>query len=199
MVVVAAVTSAVVAVAVAVAAVAVAVVAAAESAGRAGLFLVDLKGAGITRTAVTTVDPTRSHARIVFDGAAAEPLGAPGVRHERCRESEPQVLGDRELLKDAEASRHVSDAGLDPSCQPCCRDVLTAMKHATAVGSQQAVEHLEQCGFAGAVVPEETNKLAGALLHVQVEQNLFRAIAGARILNVPNEVAIGSGHRRSPK
>jgi alkylation response protein AidB-like acyl-CoA dehydrogenase len=25
------------------------------------------------------VDPTRSHARLVFDGAAAEPLGAPGI------------------------------------------------------------------------------------------------------------------------
>jgi acyl-CoA dehydrogenase len=53
-----------------------AVVAAAESPGRAGLFLVDLTGAGVTRTSVTTVDPTRSHARIVFDGAAVEPLGA---------------------------------------------------------------------------------------------------------------------------
>jgi len=53
-----------------------AVVAAAESSGHAGLFLVDLKGAGVTRTSVSTVDPTRSHARIVFDGAAAEPLGA---------------------------------------------------------------------------------------------------------------------------
>jgi len=47
--------------------------------GRAGLFLVDLKGAGVARTPVTTVDPTRSHARIVFDSAAAEPLGAPGA------------------------------------------------------------------------------------------------------------------------
>src|SRR5262249_61491109 len=56
-----------------------AVVLASESAGRDGLFLVDLKGAGVTRAPVTTVDPTRSHARIVFDGAAAETLGAPGA------------------------------------------------------------------------------------------------------------------------
>ena len=46
--------------------------------GRAGLFLVDLKGAGVTRTAVATVDPTRSHARIALEGAAAEPLGPAG-------------------------------------------------------------------------------------------------------------------------
>jgi len=56
-----------------------AVVAALEAPGRAGLFLVDLKGEGVAGTPVTTVDPTRSHARIVFDGAAAEPLGAPGA------------------------------------------------------------------------------------------------------------------------
>jgi alkylation response protein AidB-like acyl-CoA dehydrogenase len=55
-----------------------AVVLASEGAGRAGLFLVELGGPGVGRTGVATVDPTRSHARIVFDGAAAEPLGAPG-------------------------------------------------------------------------------------------------------------------------
>jgi alkylation response protein AidB-like acyl-CoA dehydrogenase len=43
------------------------------------LFLVDLHGPGVTRTPVTTVDPTRSHARIALDGAAAEPLGPPGA------------------------------------------------------------------------------------------------------------------------
>jgi alkylation response protein AidB-like acyl-CoA dehydrogenase len=46
--------------------------------GRAGLFLVDLAGPGVTRAPVTTVDPTRSHARIVFERAAAEPLGEAG-------------------------------------------------------------------------------------------------------------------------
>ena len=56
-----------------------AVVVAAESAGHAGLFLVDLNSPRVARTPVSTVDPTRSHARIVFDGAAAEPLGAPGA------------------------------------------------------------------------------------------------------------------------
>jgi len=32
----------------------------------------------VTRTVVKTVDPTRSHARLDFDGAPAEPLGAAG-------------------------------------------------------------------------------------------------------------------------
>ena len=42
------------------------------------LFLVELAGAGVERTVVQTIDPTRSHARIDFSGAAAEPLGEPG-------------------------------------------------------------------------------------------------------------------------
>ncbi|MGH7372932.1 MAG: acyl-CoA dehydrogenase family protein [Candidatus Rokuibacteriota bacterium] len=54
------------------------VVAADGEGGRASLFLVDLEASGVTRTSVATVDPTRSHARLAFDGAAAEPLGAPG-------------------------------------------------------------------------------------------------------------------------
>jgi alkylation response protein AidB-like acyl-CoA dehydrogenase len=40
----------------------------------AWLHLVDLTAAGITRETVTTIDPTRSHARIDFAGAGAEPL-----------------------------------------------------------------------------------------------------------------------------
>jgi hypothetical protein len=44
-----------------------------------GLYLVDLHGPGVTRASVTTVDPTRSHARVIFERAAAEPLGAAGA------------------------------------------------------------------------------------------------------------------------
>ena len=50
----------------------------------AWLQLVDLKGAGVTRGTVVTFDPTRSHARIEFLDARAEPLpdsfGAETVR-----------------------------------------------------------------------------------------------------------------------
>lgn len=38
------------------------------------LHIVDLTGAGVTREAITTIDPTRSHARIAFAAAAADPL-----------------------------------------------------------------------------------------------------------------------------
>ena len=42
-----------------------------------GLFLVDARTASLERHDVTTVDPTRNTARIVFDGTAAEALGSP--------------------------------------------------------------------------------------------------------------------------
>jgi len=43
------------------------------------LALVDLNSSSVSRKSVNTVDPTRSHARIVFDGASAEPLGSSGA------------------------------------------------------------------------------------------------------------------------
>jgi len=40
------------------------------------LYLVDLKAAGVSREVVATIDPTRSHAKLNFTAAAAEPLAA---------------------------------------------------------------------------------------------------------------------------
>ena len=54
-----------------------AVVLAREGAG-ASLVLVDLNADGVTREAVKTLEPTRSHAEIRFDGAPAERIGAAG-------------------------------------------------------------------------------------------------------------------------
>ena len=42
------------------------------------LVLVDLGGEGTSREAVETLDPSRSHAQVTFDGAPAERLGAAG-------------------------------------------------------------------------------------------------------------------------
>jgi len=51
-----------------------------EGAGERGLqlCLVDLKAAGVTRTDCDTLDASRGHSDIVFDNAAAEPLGKAG-------------------------------------------------------------------------------------------------------------------------
>lgn len=44
----------------------------------ASLAIVDLAGDGVSRESVDTLDPSRSHARITFDGAEAELLGESG-------------------------------------------------------------------------------------------------------------------------
>ncbi|WP_089937563.1 acyl-CoA dehydrogenase family protein [Candidatus Entotheonella palauensis] len=41
----------------------------------ASMYLVDLHGDGVTRTPIETLDPTRSHAHVTFDGAPAALLG----------------------------------------------------------------------------------------------------------------------------
>ena len=54
------------------------VVANSEDGDGASLCLVPLDGAGVTRAKVETLDPTRSHAKIDFDNAPAELVGAAG-------------------------------------------------------------------------------------------------------------------------
>jgi alkylation response protein AidB-like acyl-CoA dehydrogenase len=49
------------------------------SSPRISLFLVDLQQAGVKRSPLATIDPTRSHAQLDFDKAMAEPLGEPGA------------------------------------------------------------------------------------------------------------------------
>jgi alkylation response protein AidB-like acyl-CoA dehydrogenase len=51
----------------------------AKEGGKPGLFLVDLAGAGVTREALKTLDPTRDAAKLTFAGAPAQRLGAAGA------------------------------------------------------------------------------------------------------------------------
>lgn len=44
----------------------------------ASLALVDLKGSGVSQSPIKMIDPTRTHSTVVFNGAAAELLGAEG-------------------------------------------------------------------------------------------------------------------------
>lgn len=54
-----------------------AIVLAAGEAGP-GLYLVDLGGPGVARNSVSTIDPTRGSAQLVFAAAPAQPVGQPG-------------------------------------------------------------------------------------------------------------------------
>ena len=52
-----------------------AIVSALGAAGEVGLYLVDLESAGVERETLSSMDPSRSQARVIFDGAPAQPLG----------------------------------------------------------------------------------------------------------------------------
>ncbi len=56
-----------------------AVVLTSDGADNASMYLVNLRGDGVTSAPVNTLDPTRSHAQITFDGAPADILGQPGA------------------------------------------------------------------------------------------------------------------------
>ena len=76
-----------------------AVVLAADGEGTS-LVLVDLAGPGVTRTAVQSFDPSRSQARVVFDGAPAERLGTAGegaVLAERLLDRAAVLLGFEQI------------------------------------------------------------------------------------------------------
>ncbi|MEE4361640.1 MAG: acyl-CoA dehydrogenase family protein [Pseudomonadales bacterium] len=81
-----------------------------DSETASSLYLVDLAGAGVTRETVKTLDPTRSHAKIVFDGAPAELLGAPGAGWTQLEKlfDRAAVLFAWEQVGGAEAALHMA-------------------------------------------------------------------------------------------
>jgi alkylation response protein AidB-like acyl-CoA dehydrogenase len=114
-----------------------AVVAARTSAGTdargVSLFLVDLRGEGIKRTTVETIDPTRSQARIDFSGAAAEPLGAVGDGF--------RILTDV-LDRAAVLTAFEQVGGADRALEMGRDYALDRMAFGRPIGSFQAVKHM---------------------------------------------------------
>ncbi len=97
------------------------------------LFLVDLNGAGVTRETLDTIDPTRSQARITFNGAPGEPLGPTGEGWRILTE----VL-DRAAVLTAFEQVGGSDRALEMG-----RDyALDRMAFGRPIGSFQAVKHM---------------------------------------------------------
>ena len=96
------------------------------------LALVDLRASGVTRAAVETIDPSRSHARIAFNGAPAEPLGA-------------AADGER-LLKRVQDRAAVlfafEQVGGAQRCLEAARDyALERYAFGRPIGSFQAIKH----------------------------------------------------------
>jgi alkylation response protein AidB-like acyl-CoA dehydrogenase len=97
------------------------------------LFIVDLSGPGVTRETVETIDPTRSHAKISFAGAAADPLGAAGEGW-----SIIESVFDRAAVLTAFEQVGGADRALEMA-----RDyALERMAFGRPIGSFQAVKHM---------------------------------------------------------
>ena len=97
-----------------------------------GLYLVDLVGEGVSREAVSNIDPTRGAARISFDGAPAELLGEASKGLEtlhRIQERGAILLAFEQL------------GGAD-RCLEMARDyALERYAFGRPIGSYQAIKH----------------------------------------------------------
>jgi len=112
-----------------------AVVAARDSADATALslYLVDLKGAGVSRAPVATVDPTRSHARIEFTDAPAEPLGAAG---------QGAALIERVFDRAAVLIAFEQLGGADRALEMARDYALERYAFGRPIGSLQAIKHM---------------------------------------------------------
>ena len=114
-----------------------AIVAARSGAGRGeaaiSLFIVDLNGPGVTPESLETIDPSRSQARITFEGAPADPLGGEG---DGWRIAE--TVMDRAAILMAFEQIGGADRALEMA-----RDyALDRMAFGRQIGSFQAIKHM---------------------------------------------------------
>ncbi|MDT0509885.1 acyl-CoA dehydrogenase family protein [Novosphingobium sp. MMS21-SN21R] len=104
----------------------------AQSESGLGLFLADLSDASVTRAPVSTIDPTRGSARIVFDATPVTPLGEAGKGFEtlaRIQDRGAILLAFEQL------------GGAD-RCLEMARDyALERYAFGRPIGSYQAIKH----------------------------------------------------------
>lgn len=94
------------------------------------LYVVDLTGPGATRGSVATIDPSRSHAPIIFDGAPAQPLAA---------ETPEQV---RRLIDRAAAMMVFEQVGVaQPALGTACSYARERYAFGRPIGSFQGIKH----------------------------------------------------------
>ena len=98
-----------------------------------GLYLVDLTAPGVMREALETIDPTRTQARLIFDGAPAQLLGEAGQGWRLAAD-----IQDRAAVLTAFEQVGGSDRALEMA-----RDyALERMAFGRQIGSFQAIKHM---------------------------------------------------------
>jgi alkylation response protein AidB-like acyl-CoA dehydrogenase len=97
------------------------------------LYLVDLNQSGIERTVLDTIDPSRSQAKIVFNGAAAELVGAAG---------DGWRLYEEALDRAAILTGFEQIGGADKALEMGRDYALQRFAFGRAIGSFQAIKHM---------------------------------------------------------
>ena len=135
------------------------------------LFIVDLKGPGVARAPVETIDPTRSHAKLTFDRAAADPLGASGEGW-----STINAVFDRAAVLTAFEQIGGADRALEMA-----RDyALERMAFGRQIGSFQAIKHMLADMYVSATLAR-SNGYYGAWALSTGSAELPEAAASARV------------------
>ena len=104
----------------------------AKEGGRGGLYLVDLKGAGVARETLKTLDPTRSVAKITFAGAEAVRLGA---------DEDGFALAEAVMDRAAVLLAFEQLGGADRSLEMAKAYALERFAFGRVIGSYQAIKH----------------------------------------------------------
>ena len=97
------------------------------------LYLVDLNQSGIERTVLDTIDPSRSQAKITFNGAAAELVGAAG---------DGWRLYEEALDRAAILTGFEQIGGADKALEMGRDYALQRFAFGRAIGSFQAIKHM---------------------------------------------------------
>jgi alkylation response protein AidB-like acyl-CoA dehydrogenase len=104
----------------------------AREGGQPGLFLVELSSAGVTRETLSTLDPSRDAARLVFDKVPAERLGGAG---------EGLALVEQVLDRAAVLLAFEQTGGADRALEMAKEYALERFAFGRTIASYQAIKH----------------------------------------------------------
>jgi alkylation response protein AidB-like acyl-CoA dehydrogenase len=135
------------------------------------LYIVDLSDPGVTREAVETIDPSRSHARLTFQGAPAELLGAAG---------EGWSLLSRIYDRAAILTAFEQVGGADRALEMARDYALDRMAFGRPIGSFQAIKHMLADMYVSATLAR-SNAYYGAWALSTDAAELPEAAATARV------------------
>jgi acyl-CoA dehydrogenase len=136
-----------------------------------GLYIVDLKGKGVERRTLQSIDPTHNQAEIKLNGAPAEPLGAPNEGWSNLT----RVLDRAAVLiafEQVGGSERALEMGRDYA--------LDRMAFGRPIGSFQAVKHILADMYVSATLARSNAYYAAWALSTNASE-LAEAAAAARI------------------